>query len=300
MERIAIVYLFAACCCIGAMSQLRKSYQIENGTGLLPTFIFCFCSATVAAVMGALLGDGLKLEPYSFVFACCYAAASMVTTALCICGTAFGNTAILIMYATLGSLVLPSIYGILLLPGENKLTILKVLGYVMALICLLLNLTGSNKNEGSSKLFKIFCILAFFTNGSALIIYNLENRYCSSYSYYSFIAEYMIISAAALALIMLIMFMRNKDKFVTEGKKIVCKKNMVIIFLYAVLFFSSDLLNLRCAGVLPLIIQAPVSFCVPVVVVAILDYMIYGEKLNKKNLVQIIFAIACCLCFVLE
>ena len=309
MIQLALLYIVLASSFVGFMSQLRKKYQMANGIGLVSTLSFILLASLSAAFVGSFFSDGLRLEPYSFLFATGYGLCSTVTAALCICGTAFGNLSVLIMCATLGTLIIPSAYGLLVLPQENVLTVWKICGFAAAFVCLLLNFLGSKKaaeetpeadTAKSSAVFNIMCAVVFITNGFALVFYNMENRYCSDYSYYSFVTEYMLISAAVLAVVLIILFFKNKRQFVGEAKKVATVKNMGIILLYAILFFASDLLSINCAGMIPLIIQAPVSFCVPVIVVALLDYVLYKEKLTKRNLLQMAAALVCCICFVVE
>ena len=71
-------------------------------------------------------------------------------------------------------------------------------------------------------------------------------------------------------------------------------KSILIIIGYAVLAFMSDKLSLTCSGMVPLIFQAPVEFCVPIVVIAIIDFIIYREKLGKRQLVQLLTAFLSC------
>ena len=111
MVELALLYIVVSSSMVGIMSQLRKKYQISNGIGLVSTFSFLLLTSLFSAVMGGFLSDGLRLETYSFMFATGYALISTVTAAICICGTAYGNLPVLIMYATLGSLIIPSVYG---------------------------------------------------------------------------------------------------------------------------------------------------------------------------------------------
>ena len=304
MIPLALLYIVLASAFVGFMSQLRKKYQVANGIGLVSTLSFILLASLFAAIVGSFFAEGMRFEPYSFVFATGYALFSTVTAALCICGTAFGNLSVLIMYATLGTLIIPSVYGLVVLPEENVLNIWKACGFVAAFVCLALNFLGSKEagtgGAKASAIFKVMCAVVFFTNGSALVVYNLENRYCSDYSYYSFVTEYMLISAVLLAVVLVILLLKDRKQFLGEAKQVATAKNMGIILLYAILFFASDLLSINCAGMIPLIIQAPVSFCVPVIVVALLDYVLYREKLTRRNLLQMAAALVCCICFVVE
>ena len=68
---------------------------------------------------------------------------------------------------------------------------------------------------------------------------------------------------------------------------------------YAALAVLSERLSISCAGIVPLVFQAPVSFCVSIIVVSALDIVIYREKLSKIEILQIIFAVICNIMFML-
>ena len=76
-------------------------------------------------------------------------------------------------------------------------------------------------------------------------------------------------------------------------------KSILIIIGYAVLAFTSDKLSLTCSGMVPLIFQAPVEFCVPIVVIAIIDFIIYRERLSKRQYIQLLTAFLSCGCFMI-
>jgi len=48
---------------------------------------------------------------------------------------------------------------------------------------------------------------------------------------------------------------------------------------------------------LPIVIQAPLSFAMDVIIVATIDYLIYKQKLTKIQLLQIGLAILSGICF---
>ncbi len=296
----ALLYMVIANSFIGIMSQLRKSYQIRHGAGFITTLMFSMLISVFGAIGGMLTGTHLEFQVLSFTLSFCYAILTTVTASLCICGTAFGNISVLILYATLGSLVIPSVYGIISQPDKNTLSWIKIIGYLLAFFCLVLNFLDTKKanKEKSSKLFKLFCMIVFFTNGSALIVYNLENRFCSDYPYFSFITEYMLISAIISAVIITVVLLLKKAPVKESVIPVFNVKTLIIVIGYAVLFFIAEFLGIKCAGMIPLIIQAPISFCIPIVVTAILDYILYRERLNIKNVFQIIAALLCATCFI--
>ena len=299
MRLLALLFIVIASVEVGFMSELRKSYQLKNGMGIVPTALFMLITNAFAVVTGATSSGEIVLSVSSLAYATVFAIAALVTGILCLIGTAWGNVSIIVTCALLGKLVLPSVYGIIVLPEENVMTVYKVAGFVFALIALALNFVTTEKeqpNKNSAK-FKIACIVVFFTQGLALIIFNIVTRMGLGGG--GFVTQYMAVSMLIMGLVLIISLVKNPSAFKDELRTTLSKKSLLIMIAYAVLIFTSDKLSITCAGMVPLIFQAPVEFCVPIIVIAIIDYLIYREKLNRRQWIQLLMAFLSCGCFMI-
>ncbi len=281
---------------VSIMSILRKEYQIQNGKGLTTTIFFSLFISIIGFLFALLVNKGFEFDLPSLFFAGIYALISTVTASICICATAYGSVSTLLLWAMLGNLVLPSLFGIITQPAENSLSPSKILGFLMALVCVVINFVVDKNKKRSDFRFKLLCALVFFTNGSALIIFNLKNRLCDNISNIGFISEYLLLTVAITSIWLICINIKNKAVF-QNIKSTITRKSFTIMICYAGLFLASELLALLCSGILPLVIQAPISFCVPIITTAIIDYLVYKVKLTKLNFIQIIFALLCCFCF---
>ena len=301
MNYLAVLYIVIGATCVGVMSQVRKAYQVKNGTGFFSVIMFSLLVSVVASVFGFCLGAKIKFEALTFIFSLAYAVISTVTASLCILGSAVGNLSVLIMSATVGNLVLPSLFGFITDPTENELTVVKAIGFVLAIACIVLNFVDKKTDQkGKINLkFSLLCLTVFFTNGSAIIIYTLENKLCKDYPYFSFITEIMVLSAVLLIIIAAVYLLVNKVESKVGYSKVFNSKSIVFVIVYAVLFFASELLAVKCAGLLPITVNAPISFSVPILVIGIIDFLLYKVIPSKKNLLQMALALMCSLCFVL-
>ena len=61
--------------------------------------------------------------------------------------------------------------------------------------------------------------------------------------------------------------------------------------IYGVTFFLSEFFSLETTSLLPIVIQAPLSFAVSVIIVALADYLIYKQKMTKLEWLQIALAV---------
>lgn len=299
MKLAALMLIIIASSEVGLMSELRKIYQVKNGTGVISTVLFMFFFNLFAVVGGLVLAEPISITVSGVIYATIFSVASLVTAILCLIGTGWGNISIIITCASLGKLVLPTIFGIIVLPEDNIITAYKLLGFLFAAITLALNFVpvkSAGKNRNAFK-FKLACIIVFFTQGSALIIYNIVNR--MNIAGDGFVTMYMAISAFLMLFAIVIAYFRNTTDFKKEIKCAITAKSILIIIGYAVLAFTSDKLSLTCSGMVPLIFQAPVEFCVPIVVIAIIDFIIYRERLSKRQYVQLLTAFLACGCFMI-
>lgn len=299
MRLFALLLIIIASIEVGVMSELRKSYQIKNGMSIVPTALFMLITNAFAVVTGAISSGEIIITLDSVAFATLFSITALVTGILCLVGTAWGNVSIIVTCALLGKLVLPSAYGMIVLPEENVMTLYKVFGFIFAVIALTLNFASSEQEQKSknSVKFKVACVIVFFTQGLALIIFNIVTRRGMSGG--GFVTQYMTISMLIMVVALLISLLKNPANFKTELKRTMSIKSMLIMVGYAVLIFMSDKLSITCAGMVPLIFQAPVEFCVPIIVIAVMDYLIYREKLNKRQFVQLAAAFLSCICFML-
>ncbi len=299
MPVYAFLLILISSSVLGIISIFRKEYQIINGASMTATLFFTLFISAIGALLGILINKGLNPDMTSMGFACIYSIISTATASICIYATAFGNVSALLLWAMLGSLLLPTVFGLISQPEENSLTVYKAFGLLMALVCIAVNFIADKRKSKGSLKFKILCAAVFFTNGSALIIFNLKNRLCTNVTNMDFIAQYMLFSVVAASLCLLLMNIAG-GHVTKDIKSALNKKSIIIMAAYAVLFFVSEILALKCTGLIPLIIQAPVTFSIPIIVTAVIDYAVYKVKPEKGNIIQMIFAFLCCISFIIE
>ena len=116
------------------------------------------------------------------------------------------------------------------------MTVYKSIGFLLAAVCMVINFFGGERKK-SNAVYKLLCIMVFFSQGSALIILSLKNTYCADISNYEFIAQHMLITIVIMTAILIVSLFKNKNDTINGVKRIFDKGCMVIILLYAVLFF---------------------------------------------------------------
>ena len=305
-----LILLSSICMCF--MTASRKEYQRKVDASLKSTLIFMGASSLFVCIIGVVYSCFTNFaiiksaDSLVIGLGVLFAFILTVNTCLCIFGAKYGSLAMITTFATLGTLVISTIFGLITDPIKNKLTTFSIIGLVLAVIIIALGfISGVNKNSQVSenknnKIFIFICLAIFIFNGSALSVYSVFTSNRASYGGFNFIFLYLFFCVVLCALVLLVLYLiskRKNEKFgfktYTTGKPLLC------MLFYGIVFFCSEFCALTTTSILPIVIQAPLGFAMNVVIVAIADYLIYRQKLTKMQLIQIAIAILSGVCFAL-
>lgn len=297
-----------------AMAASRKEYQRKADATLQSTLLFMGISSLFVCLIGGvycIITDfTLIRQADGFVIGlgATFAVVLTVNTCLCIFGAKYGSLAVVTMFATLGTLVISTVYGLISDPIKNKLNGFNIAGFCIAFLIIALSFiaekikkkkTEETENK-NAKIFLFICLAIFLFNGSALSVYSIFTTYRAEYGGFNFIFLYLFfcVFLCAASLGVLFLYNKRKRKTLSIGK---CFKARPLIctLLYGVLFFGAEFCALTTTSLLPIVIQAPLSFAMNVIIVALADYLIYKQKLTKIQLIQIGLALISGVCFAL-
>lgn len=294
------------------MTAVRKEYQLSAGATIKSTVVFMCLSSLFVTVIGIIYAcftdfalvtnaDGLVIG-----LSALFAVILTVNTCLCIFGAKYGSLAILTMFAILGTLVISTVYGLVVNPEVNKLNGYNIIGLVLAGVVISLGYVAeklkskeSAKANKNSKIFILICLLVFLFNGSALSIYSYFTSNRASYGNFNFIFLYLFICTVLCGAILLVLWLTRKNKGESAVKTTFKAKPLVFTLIYGAVFMLAEFFSLTTTSILPIVIQAPLSFAVEVVIVAIFDFFVYKQKLTKIQIAQIVLAIVSGVCFAL-
>ena len=106
---------------------------------------------------------------------------------------------------------------------------------------------------------------------------------------------FCVLICLAILAVLYVLDKKNKKPF--EIKNCITGKPLLLSCAYGITFFFAEFLSLTTTTILPIVIQAPLGFAVGVVIVAIVDYLIYKQKLTKIQFVQIGLALVSAVIF---
>lgn len=289
--------------CLTCMTMFRKQYEKYNGADLCGTLVFVAVYALIVSVCAFVYENvPFAWDGVTLLLATLCAITVTVTTVICIVGVEYGSVSMLIVFATLGTVCISSIYDLTVNANGGNVSVFNVIGFVLVAVILAFGFVSPRNETAKSKnplLYKVLCVVVFFSNGMALLYYSLFTKYRADVGNGNFLGLYCAIMAVLSAVIFAVTVIVKRRSQPVEIKSLVLPKSWWCVGCYAVLFCVSELLALVCTTQLPLFIQAPLSFSLPILFVVLADRIIYKEKITKLNVIKIVLAVVASVMFVL-
>ena len=296
---IGYLYLTLSSFCVAILSILRKKYEKYNGNNMLSTLLFVFLYSIIVSGFAFLISDvKYSFDFLTLILSILLAISVASTTIICIIGVEYGPVSVLVLFATMGSISISSFYSLIFDGKLDDINIFNIIGFLIIAFIIVLNFISSEKNKKSRLKFSFLCFIVFFTNGLALLYFSLFTRYRPLVGNSNFLGTYSLLTALLSIIIFLILYLLKKKKNITE-KAIINKKSYWCIFLYALTSLISELVGLKCTTILPLYIQAPLSFSLPVIFTIVLDAIFFKVKIDLMNIIKILLAISASVMFVI-
>lgn len=285
------------------MAMLRKYYQENVGSDLTATLWFSTLSSFAAFLIGLIFSGGFGFDYVIMLCALAYAFMCTTTSMLCLIGAKYGSVSGTILCASMGTLILPSLFSGVF-DSESTLSALQIVGFLFAILAMLTGFAGqhrSGKEAGKEgKKLRWIQVAVFLTNGMALVIFKALSLFRPGFHQGAFVTEYMLLAAIASFLLLILVSKHNKKgEKNTAQDKFLSRQAILAALAYAAVFFTADYLALNCTSRIPLAIQAPLSFCLPIICTAVLEWLVYKQKFGYKDYLQMVFALACSVCFAL-
>lgn len=288
------------------MSTARKRYDRHCGNSMAAAMglpFFCFSLVTLFLLFWQ--GGFPAFDGVAFLLAAVYGLLSLVNTVLAIQATHYGNISMIGVFCSLGSLCLSPFYGFLFNPQENGVSVPMVLGYVLSLVVLGLNFSKDNtakeRTKQQKRRFNACCFGLFVATGICAVLFYVKKDYAPAFNNNDFILLYMLVSTVIAGVWLLWLFVKPATRTVT--KQTVAQSfrpSVVWVFpIYALLIGLGEWTALTATEFLPIVVKAPLSFSLPVVFTATMDFAFYRAKPSGRQWLQIGLAVLASLCFVL-
>lgn len=253
----------------------NQKYQQEAGSKINASLVFSIVTSIVSVVLMFIIG-GFKIDfsAFSLIIAFIYAITLILYVIASIKAFSVVNLSVYSVFAMLGGMLLPFIYGITF--NGEPLTPNKIICCILIGISLFLT---TNKNSGNKK-GKIYYIAVFFLNGLVGVLSTIhqsnENAVDSS--------SFMGLTQACVFFIALIIFFVSRQKKPTINVKTICFSSG-----YALFSGTANLLALIALTKLPASVQYPI-ITGGTMVFSLFISLLRKEKITIKNILSTIIA----------
>ena len=285
-----------------------KCYQRERGS----SFYYSMRYAALASFVSVLLFWSLnrwvfEFTPFSFLIACLYSADALLCCAFGAKTLSRANLSVYSLFLMLGGMLLPFVYGLFL--GE-KMTIWKSIAVAFVSASMLFTL---RKEEGKKvDLATAFCLaIIFITNGlTGVLLYIHQRSAAEIVSSTGFVVLYYGMNFIFSILLSLGLYIYGKVKkpeilkirgaVVGEEKSTVKSSTIAICATigYALVNGTASLLITNTAKYVEAGVQSTIVTGGCMVMSALLG-LFFKEKITKKTVISLIFAIIGTVCIVL-
>ena len=295
-----VIFLLIACLFFSLQFIFQKLFTQRTAGGLsvcLWNQIVC-CIASILLLL--LQAENLlrTISGPAFLYALLYAASTMICSVATIMAMDCGNIAIVSMFCLAGGMIIPYIYGILVL-DENEGPG-KWLGIAVLCAALLPPVLQKKKCAAEYRKTKMhfigYCTLVFLTNGFISVFSKMHQISAHAISEDSFIfLAALLRCSASLGMLLCLAARRHargerhalRHVFWEIGKKPMNHRLFLLLIVltgaYSVCNTLGNLFSLQCMKTMDSSIQFPLLSAIVIVLTALLGRICFAEKITRQT-----------------
>ena len=287
-------YLFVAIAAmsVGGQFSLSKVYKNKFGSSGYIDLFFNFCMGIFSVIIFAVVCLGkVGYTLYSFGLAAGVALCNVIYMVCGLRAVMYGKMAVFTMFLMLGGMIFPTVYGVLFL--HESVSGFMVAGIVLLIASMILSVLEKT-GEKNSKIFYIFCFIAFVCNGLVSIFSKMHQISENALNTYQFsFWQSVVVAVTVGAILAVYLRMHRKD----DALRISVKQTLgwgslgLILLITAIMRVGSVLLLLAAKDV-PASMLYPIMTGATVLVTAVFGRIFFAEKISKINGIALCMNIA--------
>ncbi len=281
-----------------------KCYQKEKGATFFYSTIFSALTCLFAVPFFLVLNKGrLEFTWFSFWIACLFAVDCILCAVFSAKTLSKANLSVYSLFLMLGGMLLPFLYG---LANGDKLTIFKG----VALACVLLSMVFTLQKEEGKKIdfgTAICFVLIFVTNGlTGVLTYVHQHSMMETVSSSGFLFLCNLVQFVLSGLLIVGSYLYKKRKNPTILKEeqaqvtgTSLKKSWCIAIASSIGYTLVHSIAMLCTTITAKYVEAGVQFTIITggsMVMSALLGLLFSEKVTRKTLVSLVFAVAGTVC----
>ena len=267
---------------------LYKKYQLIAGTALRANVLYMIVNGVISALAPGLVllisRKEFQVTPYSLVFATATVICSAISLILMLKVYEKGQIAIINILVTVGGIILPCLWGVLFLneelSGRSIMAILIMIGAVFFVI--------DRNGEKIKKDLIWMCVVIVIANCMITMLgkqHQIEVRYDTvdtlSFSIWVGVIRTILFGTLGIPYLVCKAGWRRVPGV---------SKSVTLAVISSVVSSCCYIITLVTAMVLPVVITSPLGTGIGMVMSSFLPWVLYREKLKKKQIVGVILS----------
>ena len=270
---------------------LYKKYQLTAGTSLWANTVYLIINGLISAIFPAVLllirKQTLQFSFYSFLAALTIVICSALGTVLHMKAYALGKIATVSILSTVGGIILSCAWGILML--HESLTIMETVAIGIMLLATVLVSSEQQNSAKKGTLRFYLTVLVMILADSAVSILNKQHQVETQFTTVdtlSFSIWVALIRTVLFSFVALVLLFR-------QGKPAVPFPCTVYGYATASSLISGGcyIITLFTGTVLPIVITSPLGTGLNILLCSVLPWVFYRERLSKKQMIGVVFAL---------
>lgn len=258
----------------------KKLFQRNSGSNVNTSFQLVFYGSIVTCISMYIIG-GFKLEitPFSLIIAFIYAVNNFILTFMGLKAFKYANLSVYSVFIMLGSVILPSIFGIIFYKEELNLT--KILCYALIFLSLYFSITKGESNKRAIK----YYFAVFVGNGMAGILSKIhQSNESLRVPTQSFLLQSGLIRLLVCIVVLIILRIKSKENsFSLKGAGFALGSGL--------LNSIGNYFNLFVLISIPITVHSILTTGLTLVFSAVITFL-SRERLTQKNIISLILALA--------
>ena len=283
-----------------------KCYQKEKGASFFYSTIFSALTCLFAVPFFLVLNKGrMEFTWFSFWIACLFAIDCILCAVFSAKTLSKANLSVYSLFLMMGGMLIPFVYGVV---NGDELTIFKVVAVACVLLAMVFTLQkeeGKKIDFGAATCF----VLIFLTNGlTGVLTYVHQHAMMETVSSSGFLFLCNLVQFVLSGLLVggIYLYEKQKNPTVLGLKReqrgflgLALKKSWLIAIASSIGYTLVHSIAMLCTTITAKYVEAGVQFTIITggcMVMSALLGLLFGEKVSKKTLVSLLFAVAGTVC----
>lgn len=300
---IDYILILLAVISFAAQFSFMKVYENSVKQTNVTMLIMLIVSNLAAALLYLCIsGFNVRFSWFSFFWAVAMAVVMVPYYVLGVKSLSLGSLAIYSMFMMLGGMLVPFLYGVVFL--KEDISIPKIVGCVLLTGFIVLQALAQNETDVSKKssdgvaekpqgkknkyFFFLICILVFLINGATGVIAKAHQIGKNPIDEVSFtIISCLLTSILSGVFFGVTLLKKDRTEKIKQIRSVFLWKPLLVIFAVGIVGYTGNYLLLKAASNVPASVQFPLVSGGVIVISALASFLIFKEKISKKEWISI-------------